>query len=142
MLQTVQRQGVYSSAYGTVHHKEPLKSFEIRVGLVPTSGFRLSRYCHDCAESDVKQYSLAVNGIVPINWPNVNLILVHCRRRWPNIEPALTQCIMVTVVRIQHDILDQCCFIAGPASPPVGQRSNNPSCMCIVDWLQRSPVIT
>ena len=28
-IQTVQRHGVYSAAYGTVHYKEPLKSFEI-----------------------------------------------------------------------------------------------------------------
>ena len=53
--QIVQRPGVYSAAYGTVHYKEPLKSFEIRVG--QSSGFLLSRYGHDCAESDVKQYS-------------------------------------------------------------------------------------
>ena len=32
VLQTVQSPGVYSAAYGTVHYKEPLKSFEIRVG--------------------------------------------------------------------------------------------------------------
>ena len=32
VLQAVQRPGVYSAAYGTVHYKEPLKSFEIRVG--------------------------------------------------------------------------------------------------------------
>ena len=57
VLQTVQRHGVYSVAYGTVHYKEPLKSFEIRVGIVPASDFLLLRYCHDCAESDVKQYS-------------------------------------------------------------------------------------
>ena len=25
--------------------------------MVPASGFLLSRYCHDCAKSDVKQYS-------------------------------------------------------------------------------------
>ena len=41
-LQTVQRHGVYSAAYGTVHYKEPLKSFEIRVGHIP--GF-----CRDAA---------------------------------------------------------------------------------------------
>ena len=28
VLQTVQRPGVYSAGYGTVHYKEPLKSFE------------------------------------------------------------------------------------------------------------------
>ena len=28
VLQTVKRSGVYSAAYGTVHYKEPLKSFE------------------------------------------------------------------------------------------------------------------
>ena len=40
VLQTVQRHGVYSSAYGrpTVHYKEPLKSFEIRVGHSPGFG--------------------------------------------------------------------------------------------------------
>ena len=31
MLQTVQRPGVYSAAYGTVHFEEPLKLFEISV---------------------------------------------------------------------------------------------------------------
>ena len=31
VLQTVERPGVYSAVYGTVHYKEPLKSFEIRV---------------------------------------------------------------------------------------------------------------
>ena len=36
--QTVQRHGVYSAAYGTVHYKEPLKSFEIRVGHSPGLG--------------------------------------------------------------------------------------------------------
>ena len=39
VLQTAQRHGVYSAAYGTAHYKEPLKSFEIRVGYSP--GFRL-----------------------------------------------------------------------------------------------------
>ena len=32
VLKTVQRYGVYSAAYGTVQHEEPLKAFEIRVG--------------------------------------------------------------------------------------------------------------
>ena len=32
------RLGVYSAAYGTVHYKEPLKSFETRVGLSPSFG--------------------------------------------------------------------------------------------------------
>ena len=34
-LQAVQAHGVYSAAYGTVYYKEPLKSFEIRVGHSP-----------------------------------------------------------------------------------------------------------
>ena len=38
VLQTVQRPGVYSGVYGTVHYKEPLKSFEIRVGHSPGIG--------------------------------------------------------------------------------------------------------
>ena len=36
--QTVQRHGEYSAAYGTVHYKEPLKLFEIRVGHSPGFG--------------------------------------------------------------------------------------------------------
>ena len=38
VLQTVQMHGVYSAAYGTVHYKEALKSFEIRVGHSPGFG--------------------------------------------------------------------------------------------------------
>ena len=43
MLRTVQRPGVYSASYdtvpgGTVHYKELLKSFEIRVGHSPGFG--------------------------------------------------------------------------------------------------------
>ena len=38
VLQIVQRHGVYSAAYRTVHYKEPLKSFEIRVGHSPGFG--------------------------------------------------------------------------------------------------------
>ena len=36
--QTVQMHGVYSAVYGTVHYKEPLKSFKIRVGHSPGFG--------------------------------------------------------------------------------------------------------
>ena len=39
VLQTGKRPGVYSATCGTVHYKEPLKSFEIRVGHSPGSGF-------------------------------------------------------------------------------------------------------
>ena len=54
MLQTVQMPGVFSAVYGTVHYKKPLKSFDKRrVGYSPDLG----QYCHECAESDVKQYS-------------------------------------------------------------------------------------
>ena len=54
VLQTVQRHGVYSAAYGTVHYIELLKSFEIREG--HRSGFRLPSVAifHQCVESDVK----------------------------------------------------------------------------------------
>ena len=38
VLQTVQRHGVYSAAYGTVHYKDPFKSFEIRVRHSPVVG--------------------------------------------------------------------------------------------------------
>ena len=38
VFQTVQRHGVYSAAYGTVPYKEPLKSFEIRLGNSPGFG--------------------------------------------------------------------------------------------------------
>ena len=45
VLKTVQRHGVYSAVDGTVHCKEPLKSFEIGGGIVPASGFLLLQYC-------------------------------------------------------------------------------------------------
>ena len=38
VLQTVQKHGVYSASCGTVHYKEPLKSFEISVGHSPGFG--------------------------------------------------------------------------------------------------------
>ena len=38
VLQTVQRNGVYIVAYSTVHYKEHLKSFKIRVGHSPDFG--------------------------------------------------------------------------------------------------------
>ena len=42
VLQTVQRYGVYSAAYGTVDYKKTLKSFEARVGL-------RASFCRDIA---------------------------------------------------------------------------------------------
>ena len=39
VLQTVKRPVVYSAACGTVHYKEPLKSFEMKVGHSPGFGF-------------------------------------------------------------------------------------------------------
>ena len=36
VLQTDQKPEVYIAAYGTVHYKNPLKSFEIRVGHRPS----------------------------------------------------------------------------------------------------------
>ena len=50
----VQKHAVYSAAYCTVHHKEPLRSLVIKVEHSHLY-FLLSRYCHDCVESDVKQ---------------------------------------------------------------------------------------
>ena len=38
--------------YGTVYYKEPLKLFDKDIGLSP---FLFLRYCHDYAESNVKQ---------------------------------------------------------------------------------------
>ena len=38
VLQTVKRHWVYRATYGTVHYKEPLRSFEIRVGHSPGFG--------------------------------------------------------------------------------------------------------
>ena len=87
VLQTVQRLGVHSAAYGTVHYIEPFASFEIRVGLSP--GFWLSSVtifnCHNCGESDVKLYSQ--NSLIPPNTgnlANVDFMLAHHLRGWPN----------------------------------------------------------
>ena len=50
MLQTVQRHGVCSAAYGIVHYHS--------ISVMPTTSFLLSRYCPDCAESDVDEHYL------------------------------------------------------------------------------------
>ena len=86
MLQNVQRYGVYSAAYGTVHYKEPLKSFEIRVvHIVPASGFLLSRYCNDRAKSDIKQFS-------HLRDPKINLVWPHpCCWLRGSVQPRLTR---------------------------------------------------
>ena len=55
VLDTVKMYGVYSAAYGTVHYKEPLKSFEIRVGHSPGFGLSSVAILLCSAESDVKQ---------------------------------------------------------------------------------------
>ena len=49
---------MYSDVYGTVHYKEPLKSFEIGVGHSPGFGLPSVAILPHCAESDVKQYLL------------------------------------------------------------------------------------
>ena len=86
-------------------------SHSIRVGHspgLPTSSFLLSRYCHNCAESDVKQYSLTpaiAHGLVNLNqcWANraktrystnVGSMLAQRRRRWANISPTLVHCLV------------------------------------------------
>ena len=58
VLQTVQRHGVYSAVYGTVHYEKTLKSFKIRVGHRPGFGLPCVAILPHCTESDVKQYSL------------------------------------------------------------------------------------
>ena len=58
VLQTFQICGVYSVGYGALHYKEPLKSFEIRVGNSPGFGLPSVAILPKCAESDVKQYTL------------------------------------------------------------------------------------
>ena len=50
--------GVCIDIYGTVHYKE-LSCYSIRVGHSP---FILSRYCHDYAESNIKQYSIEITA--------------------------------------------------------------------------------
>ena len=62
-LQTVQMHGVYSAVYGTVHYKESLKPFEIRVGHSPGFGLPSVAILPQCAESDENQYSHSPNCI-------------------------------------------------------------------------------
>ena len=47
-----------NTAHGTVHYKEPLKSFEIRVGHSPGFGLLSVAILPQCAESAIKQYLL------------------------------------------------------------------------------------
>ena len=49
---------MYNTAHGTVHYKEPLKSFEIRVGHSPGFGLLSVAILPQCAESAIKQYLL------------------------------------------------------------------------------------
>ena len=62
VLKTGIRRGLYNADYGTVHYKEPLKSFEIRVGHSTGFGLCSVAILSRCAESDVKQYWLAVHS--------------------------------------------------------------------------------
>ena len=73
VLQTVQRPGVFSAAHGTVHYEKSVKSFEIRVGHIPGFGLLFVAKFHDCAESDVKQYSL--------------IHATNCHSPWTRYEP-------------------------------------------------------
>ena len=49
---------MYSAAYGTVYYKKTSRSFEIRVEHSTGFGLRSVVILPQCAESDVKQYSL------------------------------------------------------------------------------------
>ena len=54
VLRTAQRYGVYSVVYDTVHYKKnPLKSFEIRVGHSRGFGLHSIAILSQCAESGV-----------------------------------------------------------------------------------------
>ena len=75
-LQTVQRHGVYTAAHGTVHYKEPLKSFEIRVGHSPGFGLPSVAILPQCGESDVKQYSLTCFRNISLK-PHVGFLSYH-----------------------------------------------------------------
>ena len=60
----------YSAIHGigpTVHYKEPLKSFEIRVGHSPDFGLHSVAILPQCAESDVKQYPTYIPPPPPAN---------------------------------------------------------------------------
>ena len=61
VLQTLERPGVCSAVYGTVHNKEPLKLSAVIQKDDLTLVLIQSRYCHDCAKSDIKQYPLTVS---------------------------------------------------------------------------------
>ena len=59
--------------------------------------------------------------------PDAVSMLGHRRRRWANIETALSECPVLAglTLRIKHQTLKQCCFNAGPASQTVGQHWAN-----------------
>ena len=95
MLQSVQRHGVYSAAYGrpTVHYKEPLKSLEIRVGHSHGFGLPSVAILPHCAKSDVKHYSLTHSltcfvAMVSVPLRNSSCLScgfnpAWCRRKYP-----------------------------------------------------------
>ena len=74
-------QTVRSLQYTVLFMVPYIISYSTRVGhssdfcIVLTSGFLLSRYCHDCAERDVKQYSLIHSYVIraPLNQTTLHL---------------------------------------------------------------------
>ena len=88
VLQTVQRNGVYGAIYDTVHYREPLKSFEIRVGHSPGFDLPSVAILTQCAESDVQQYI----HIPPGKHEAFSRCCFNVDGRWPNIDPTLVRC--------------------------------------------------
>ena len=58
-----------NSFFGIVHHKEPLKSFEIRVAHSPGFGRPSVAILPKCAKSDVKQYTITFTPQPCLNAP-------------------------------------------------------------------------
>ena len=86
---TVQMHGVYRNFFGTVHFKESSKSFEIRVGHSLGFGLSFVAILPQCAERDIKKYSL-----------------IHCCRfccrPYTVVHDQPQSCMYVTCYNISH----------------------------------------
>ena len=79
---------MYTAVDGTVHYKETLRLFKIRAGHSPGFGFSSVAILPQCAESEVKQYSLCTRA-------NTIFIQIYHNQRVIILISIITQNVIV-----------------------------------------------
>ena len=86
------------------------------------------------------QYGPVCIPIKTRHWPSAVLMLVQYLRRWPNINPALGQCLLFTGKSVsirppnKHGSLTTCWFKAGSSSTTLAQHWTSTWWMFRVYW--------